>query len=92
MSRTIKDKRITLRIPDYYMGFEGIPGLLTKKRKSFNTNIHFMTTPSWWTRIRMNVPQRRAGRLWERKVVVTLVIDDTLDPAGVSGKPFIYFH
>lgn len=92
MSRTIKDTKILLRIPDYFMGLEGIPGLLSKKKKAFNKNIHGMATPSWWTRMRMNRPQRRQAHLWERKAVTILIIDETLDPPGVSQKPFIYFH
>lgn len=92
MSRTTKDMNILLRIPDYYMGLEGIAGSLTKKRKNFNHYIHGMATPSWWTRMRMNRPQRRKAHLWERKVVTSLVIDETLDSPGVSKKPFIYFN
>ena len=68
-----------------------IPGPTTKpkKRRTQDVEWHWMSTPSWWTRLTMNRPQRRAGRLWERKVLFQDLED--ADPPGVSHKPHIYF-
>lgn len=50
---------------------------------------HNSSVPSWWTRIKMNVRQRRAGRLWERRVLLC-DIEET-DPPGVGRRPKIYY-
>lgn len=61
-----------------------------KVRKSKNTEWRwYKQTPSWWTRLFMNKPQRRKGRQWERKVLFE-DIEDT-DPPGVSRKPHKYY-
>ncbi len=62
----------------------------TKKRKNQDTEWHWMTTPSWWTRLNMNRPQRREGHLWERKVLLEDV--EEADPPGVGRKPHIYYY
>ncbi len=60
-----------------------------KKRKEHDVEWHWMATPSWWTRLTMNRPQRRKGRLWERKVLLEDV--EEADPPGVSKKPHKYY-
>lgn len=50
---------------------------------------HARSVPSWWTRLKMNVPQRRAGRLWERQVLLS-DLEET-DPPGVGRHPKIYY-
>ena len=79
MSRTYKDKPSKLRF-DLYMkdwilvehdGFRKYrPGKTTKtkKRKEVDTENHWMSTPSWWTRMTMNKPQRRSVSLWEQQL------------------------
>ena len=66
------------------------PGVKTKKRKTKDTEWHWMSTPSWWTRLTMNRSQRRKGRLWERHVHFE-DIEET-DPPGVSHKPHNYYY
>lgn len=64
----------------------------TKKRKSVDTQEHWMTTPGWWIRLMMGKPQRREGTLWERKAVLTdpdSLLD--LDTPSIGRKPHIYF-
>ena len=65
------------------------PTTKPKRRKGEDVEWHWMSTPSWWTRLVMNRPQRREGRLWERKVHFE-DIEET-DPPGVSKKPHIYY-
>ena len=101
MSRTLKDRpskfkhepwdRDLVRVPGRYY-FIQLPTTKTKKRKQVDTEDHWMNTPSWWTRLMMRKPQRRAGSIWERKAVLTdfegLL---ELDTPNVSRKPHIYF-
>ncbi len=64
----------------------------TKKRRKVDTEWHWMSTPSWWTRLMMNKPQRRAGSIWERKAVLTdfsSLLE--LDTPGVGRKPHVYY-
>lgn len=62
-----------------------------KKRKEVDTEWHWMSTPSWWTRLTMNRPQRRAGHTWETGVIGLQFIDETLDYPGVGKRPHNYF-
>jgi hypothetical protein len=66
-----------------------IPGAKTKKRKEHDTEYHWMSTPSWWNRLFNNIPQRRKGRAWERKVLVEGV--DETDPPNFSKRPHHYY-
>jgi hypothetical protein len=61
-----------------------------KKRKEHDTEWHWMSTPSWWTRLTMTRPQRRAGKIWERKVLFEDIED--ADPPDVGRKPHIYYY
>ena len=36
-------------------------------------------------------PQRRAGRVWEHKVLKELDLEDC-DPPGVGHKPHVYYY
>ena len=68
------------------------PGVLPKLSKRLDTEDHWMSTPSWWTRLCMLKPQRRAGSLWEREVVKCQVADlEEVDKPSVSRKPHIYY-
>ena len=60
-----------------------------KRKKREDTEDHWMTTPSWWTRLMMNKPQRRRAHVWERKALFE-DIEET-DPPGVSHKPHWYY-
>jgi hypothetical protein len=61
----------------------------TKKRKEQDCEWHWMSTPSWWTRLTMNRPQRRQGKLWERAVLFEDI--EEADPPGVGHKPHNYY-
>lgn len=67
------------------------PGVKTKKKRSY-VEYHGMPTPSWWTRLCMNQPQRARGRQWERQIV-KCNLDELIDsePPGVGKKPHIYY-
>ena len=68
-----------------------IPGAKTKKKRGVDGKWRwYQRTPSWWTKMTMLKPQRRAGRIWERKVLFE-DIEET-DPPGVGKKPRIYFY
>jgi hypothetical protein len=106
MSRTLKDRRWELKFPEIRWDFDSfkitsdnsytiryikLPGVKTKKRKELDTDWHWLSaTPSWWTRLTMNRPQRRAGRVWEQKVLLE-DLEET-DPPGVSHKPHCYYY
>lgn len=69
------------------------PGRKTKKRKKCDSMYHWVSsTPSAWTRIMMNRPQRRRGRVWEAAVVRQSIdsLEDELPP-DVGRKPHIYY-
>lgn len=73
--------------------FRELPGAKTKKRKEIDTNWHWMgSTPSWWTRMMMNRPQRREAHLWEREVEKTPFeeLEEVIKP-NVSHKPHKYY-
>lgn len=103
MARTYKDRPSRIQYPedqwDYRYDEEnywGIylkrRGVLTKKRRDVDTNWHWMTTPSWWTRLMMNRPQRVCSKQWERMVVRGSI--DSLEDADappLGKKPHIYY-
>lgn len=66
-------------------------GVKTKKKKADHNKWDWIgATPSWWTRMMMNRPQRRSGRMWERKVLFSDI--EEADAPGVSRKPHIYYY
>ena len=65
------------------------PTTKPKQRKRVDTEYHWMTTPGWFHHIFNNVPQRRRGRAWERKVLLE-DLEDT-DPPRFSKKPEKYY-
>jgi len=72
--------------------YRELPGVKAKKKKRLDTEWHWMTTPSWWTRMTMNRPQRREAHLWEHEVVRTSLEDlEELDKPNVSHKPHNYY-
>lgn len=67
-------------------------GAKTKKRKHEDTSWHWMSTPSWWTRMMMNRPQRREAHLWEQEASHTPIEDlEELDKPNTSHKPHKYY-
>ena len=60
-----------------------------KKSRREDTEWHWMTTPSWWTRMTMNRPQRRHGHVWERTVLFNNI--EQADPPQVGRKPHQYY-
>ncbi len=101
MSRTLKDRPSRLKHEAWdkdrikvegWFRYISLPTTRTKKRKEVDSEEHWMGTPSWWTRIMMNRPQRRNGSIWERKAVRTdiLYLFD-LDTPSVNRKPHQYY-
>ena len=101
MSRTYKDKPTATLYESWNKDRERIEGTFswidlpttkTKKRKELDTEWHWMSTPSWWTRLTMNRPQRRKCKLWERDALKTCLDSlDDLDKPIISRKPHIYY-
>jgi hypothetical protein len=77
-------------IPTEGYGYRLTKTTKTKKRKEVDTEYHWMNTPSWWVHEFMQVPQRAAGKVWEKKVLKEIDLEDT-DPPGVSRKPHMYY-
>lgn len=132
MSRTFKDKKLSLRYPEWRYDYDDIelysyevirthyttftvefgvqtheylvpkkytvvkyikgPTKKTKKKRSFIEKYYCMysSAPSWWTRLTMNRPKRRACRVWERKVLFEEV--ETTDCPDYGNKPFNYYY
>lgn len=65
MSRTTKDKKLKFRYDEDIFAFDA-----KDKRKKKKSDHEFwpQATPSWWTRITMNRPHRRAAHMWEQTV------------------------
>jgi hypothetical protein len=101
MSRTYKDvphkhrkfhygwRHDEIKVPGERYRYIQLPTTKPKRRKELDTEWHWMTTPSWWTSLMMNKPQRRAGRIWERKVLFEDI--EITDPPSVGKKPHIYY-
>ena len=50
------------------------------------------TTPAWWIREFMTVPQRAKVRVWQQRAKQTKVEDlDLLDPPAHGKKPHVYY-
>lgn len=77
---------------DYYISGYHIerPTTKAKKRKEVDTEDHWMTTPSWWTKMTMIRPERRAAHLLEVKTLKTLDLED-VDFPDLGKKPYVYF-
>jgi hypothetical protein len=69
--------------------YKELPGLKPKKRKEVDLEYHWMTTPSWWTRLTMNRPTRRQHHLLEHKVLFCDLED--FDFVDTKKKPFNYY-
>ena len=74
--------------------YRQLPGVKTKKRREVDCEWHWMgSTPSWWTRMQMNRPQRREHHLWEQEASHTPIENlEDLDTPNVSKKPHIYYY
>lgn len=66
-----------------------LPTTKPKKRKTKNTEDHWMSTPSWWTRLTMTVPERRSNRIQERKALFSDI--EEFDFIDLGRKPHCYF-
>ncbi len=70
------------------------PTALPKKRRTDDSEWHWQSTPSWWTRIFMNRPQRIASKRWEREIVKYSfwdIANDDFDPPLIGDKPHTYY-
>lgn len=88
MSRTDKDKSWKVRYGDDVLCLD-VPDQ-RKKKKSFSPIIP-MATPSWWTRIVMNRPQRRDEHLWEKKVLIAEDLEE-VDAPDCGKWPLKYYY
>ena len=95
MSRTNKDKPSKIRFPEsdfdfrYFPGYPFLkrPGVKTKKRKEVDTKHHWMSTPSWWTRMFMIRPRRTA----ENQQLRMMGDIDEFDFIDNKRKPHKYY-
>lgn len=70
-----------------------LPGAKAKKRKEKDYEWHWMSTPSWWTRMTMNRPTRRTYHLLEHEAARTPVEKlEELDIPDLKKKPHIYYY
>ena len=97
MSRTYKDKPSKILHESWNKdmvwtgsGYLHLPTTKTKKRKEVDTEWHWMSTPSWWTRMTMIKPERRASKLLERKALISDLVDFEIPDTG--RKPHIYYY
>ncbi len=66
-------------------------GVKTKKKRTYHER-NWMRTPMWFVHDFMTVPQRAAGRQWEKKIVRVQIgsLDDE-DTPSVGRKPHLYY-
>lgn len=96
MSRTHKDIPYKFSFPEearYFRYFPGYPflkrpGVKTKKRKEVDTKHHWMSTPSWWTRMFMIRPRRHS----ENRQLRMLRNIDEFDFVDNKRKPHKYYY
>lgn len=70
--------------------FRKKPGILTKKKKHVDTENRWQSTPSWWTNLFMNRPQRQASNQYMRQLSLDIDLEE-IDPPLVGNKPHIYY-
>lgn len=83
MSRTHKDKPTKILYPED----------ASLKPRRVDTEWHWRSaTPSWWTNLFMNRPQRKQAQQWSQQAKKTKVEDlEELDTPNVSHKPHKYY-
>jgi hypothetical protein len=104
MSRTYKDipKKFRDKRWDWdwvwdtwYDTYQGLgigckkPGIFPKLKKRKDTENHWMSTPSAWTRLMMNRPERAARRAWEQTILRRDIEEYELP--DTKRKPHIYY-
>jgi hypothetical protein len=68
------------------------PGILTKKPRRKDTEWHWQSTPSWWTRMYMLRPERTRGNRETAKIKrIPLDEIDLVDVADLKKKPHVYY-
>lgn len=85
-SRFGTEETVTVKRPAYIQCKTNRP----KKRKRVDTENHWMTTPSWWTRLMMTRPLRRKHRLVEHKIKHAVDLDE-IDYENHWKKPHKYY-
>ncbi len=70
--------------------YKELPGLKPKKRKEVDLEYHWMTTPSWWTRLTMNRPTRRYYHLLEHEAARVSDLEE-FDIPDLKKKPYNYY-
>lgn len=67
------------------------PYIKPKEPKRVNTTWHWMgSTPSSWTNMFMNRPQRNASNQYMRQVTLDVDLEE-VDPPPLGRKPHIYY-
>ena len=67
-------------------------GIKAKKRTYGDARRWLPATPSWWTRLMMNKPQRRLASIWQRNTEKTAIKDlPDVDKPPHGKKPHIYY-
>lgn len=67
-----------------------LAGVKPKLPRRKDTEWHWQSTPSWWTRLYMNRPQRVTSNQYMRQL--SLQIDlELVDPPPIGKKPHIYY-
>lgn len=64
-------------------------GFFPKLKKRKDTENHWMSTPSAWTRLMMNRPERAARRAWENKILYQDI--EEFELPNTKRKPHIYY-
>lgn len=67
------------------------PYLKRKKARHVDTTWHWMSTPSWWTRLFMNRPQRSRSNQYMRQITLDVNLEE-IDPPLVGNKPHVYYY
>lgn len=100
MSRTYKDKPSKILHESWNKdmiwtgsGYLHLPTTKTKKRKEVDTEWHWMSTPSWWTKMTMIKPERVKANMLSRRAVTEFgSMLDWIDIPDTRRKPHIYYY
>lgn len=99
MSRTFKETKRRRHFADYWkqdrvslenFSYLQLPTTKPKLRKEVDSEDHWMSTPSWWTKMTMIKPERRAAHLLEVEILKVADIEE-FDFPDLRRKPFCYY-
>ena len=66
-------------------------GFLPKKSRRADSEWHWQSTPSWWTRMHMNRPERIRAKREVAKIKHMIDLEE-VDVPDLKRKPHVYYY